>query len=166
MKIIDDDLLTPLSAEAAVRPRGRANWNLHPRLDDPIQRFCNAMQPGTYVRPHRHSGGDRWEVFVALKGAAAVATFADNVLAERVVIGAGGPNFGLEIAAGVWHSVASLAPGTVLFELKAGPYSPIADKDFAAWAPAEGDPAAEAFERWIRTGALGSAAPSMADPGL
>lgn len=49
----------------------------------------------------------------------------------------------------------ALAPGTVLFELKEGPYRPLGDKDFAAWAPAEGTVEAAALEDWLRTAAAG-----------
>lgn len=51
---------------------------------------------------------------------------------------------------GTWHTLAVLEPGTVLFELKPGPYLPLADKEFAAWAPAEGAPGTEAWEAWFR----------------
>ncbi len=159
MKIIDQGTLSRLSADAAGRPRRRANWNLHPTLDDPIQRFFNAMEPGTYVRPHRHDGANRWEGFFAIRGSAAIVTFSDEgALLDRVVIAADGDNLGLEIPPRTWHALASLQPGTILLELKPGPYEPMTDKDFASWAPEEGDPGAAAFEHWYREGALGSLA--------
>ncbi len=161
MKIIDRDTLSNLSAEASARPRRRANWNLHPTLDDPIQRFFNALEPGTYVRPHRHDEAHRWECFFAVRGAATVVTFSDDgILRDRVVIvgdGDGG-NLGVEIPPRTWHSLACLQPGTILLELKPGPYEPMTDKDFAKWAPAEGNAPCAAFERWFREGALGSRA--------
>ena len=51
----------------------------------------------------------------------------------------------IEVPAGTWHTVVVLEPGTVLFEFKQGPYAPLSDKDFARWAPAEGDPGAAAM---------------------
>jgi len=45
----------------------------------------------------------------------------------------------------VWHSVAVLSPHAVCYEVKPGPYSQATDKDFAPWAPHEGDPAAFAY---------------------
>jgi cupin fold WbuC family metalloprotein len=60
MKLLDNATLTELLATAADSPRRRANHNIHPVLEDPVQRFFNAMQPGTYVRPHRHSMPPRW----------------------------------------------------------------------------------------------------------
>jgi hypothetical protein len=47
-----------------------------------------------------------------------------------------------EIPGGEWHSVIFQAPAAVVLEVKAGPYQPQLDKEFASWAPAENDPAA------------------------
>jgi hypothetical protein len=47
----------------------------------------------------------------------------------------------------------------VLFEVKPGPYEPLNDKDFATWAPAEGDPAAAAFVDWYRRAMPGERPP-------
>ena len=135
MKLIDTKTLLELSTEAATSTRLRRNLNLHPQLDDPVQRFCNAMEPGTYVRPHRHSQVDKWELFLALSGSVAVLTFDDvGKVIDRIELSANGPVFGIEIAEYTWHTLVSLEPGTVLFELKRGPYQPLTDKDFAQWA--------------------------------
>jgi hypothetical protein len=84
MKVIDRDSLNRLSADAAERPRRRANWNLHPALDDPIQRFFNAMEPRTYVRPHRHDGAGRWECFFAISPRA-IGAGAEGALSEPLL---------------------------------------------------------------------------------
>jgi cupin fold WbuC family metalloprotein len=39
----------------------------------------------------------------------------------------------VEIPAGGWHAVLSRDVGAVIFEVKHGPYAPIADTDIAAW---------------------------------
>lgn len=87
-----------------------------------------------------------------MQGAIAVLLFDDQGrLTERVEIDAAGPNRAVEVPAGCWHSLVVLKPGTVLFEFKPGPYAAISDKDFAAWAPAEGEPGAAAMlERFQR----------------
>ena len=54
MKIINEQLLDETQAKALQSPRLRMNYNFHERLDDPINRLLNAMEPGTYLRPHRH----------------------------------------------------------------------------------------------------------------
>jgi len=63
------------------------------------------------------------------------------------VITEGGDKFGSEIAPRVWHCIIPLLPGTVVYEVKDGPYSPIDDKNFANWAPKEGDENCEAYIR-------------------
>jgi hypothetical protein len=43
----------------------------------------------------------------------------------------------LDCRGGVWHTFFALEPGTVIFEVKPGPYEMATDKEFALWAPAE-----------------------------
>jgi cupin fold WbuC family metalloprotein len=54
-----------------------------------------------------------------------------------------------EIPGGDWHSLVFHAPAAVILEVKPGPYEPELDKEFADWAPAEGDRAAELFVAWL-----------------
>lgn len=147
IKQITNDDLAALVQRAAASPRRRANHNLHPVLEDPVQRFLNAMEPGTYVRPHRHTTPEpKWELFVAMSGAIAVLLFDDaGVLTERVVVSAAGPVRAIEVPPGIWHTVVVLESGTVLFEFKQGPYAALTDKDFAQWAPREGEAGAPAM---------------------
>jgi cupin fold WbuC family metalloprotein len=148
--VIDNSLLTALSDAARSNPRLRQNHNIHTQLDDPVQRLYNAMEPNTYVRPHRHPGGDRWEFFQIVSGRAAVLTFEpDGKILEKIILSAAGPNVAIEIPGNSWHTIVSLQPGTVLFEIKKGPYQPATDKDFATWAPSEGESAAENFVQWF-----------------
>lgn len=160
LKRITQDDLQQLSRLAAGAARGRTNRNLHPEPGDAVQRFLNAIEPGSYVRPHRHADPPRWELFVGLCGSAAVLLFDDEASVQaRQLVGPSQQNRGLEIPAGVWHCIVALEPGTVLFEVKPGPYLPLSDKDFAPWAPAEGGAAAAAMERWLRSAAPGDRAP-------
>lgn len=53
MKIIDDNLLNLVSAQAKESPRLRMNYNFHQSLDDKCHRFLNAVEPGTKVEIHR-----------------------------------------------------------------------------------------------------------------
>ena len=148
--VIDTSLLSQLSETARSLPRLRKNYNLHTQLDDPVQRLFNAMEPNTYVRPHRHQGEDRWEFFQIVAGSAAVLTFQpDGKVLEKIVLSHGGPNVAIEIPGNTWHTIVSLQSATVLFEIKKGPYQPVTDKDFAAWAPTEGESAAERFVQWF-----------------
>ena len=151
MKRIDHQLLATLSTQAAASPRKRAHHNLHPRLDDKVQRLCIAMEPGTYVRPHRHMQPETWEILLILSGAVALLIFDDSGrVLERTELAAGGEVAAVEIPANTWHAVASLKTGTVVFEVKQGPYEPIAEANYAPWSPADGA-AAQRLEAWYRT---------------
>lgn len=146
-----------LVAQASGSGRRRKNLNLHESLDDPIQRFVNDFEPGTYVRPHRH--GDKWELFVLLQGAAAILTFDDDGrVQERVELNTVEGARIVEIPQATWHTLVSLAPATVLFEVKRGPYDPTAPAEFAPWAPGEGADQAIAFERNLRAAQPGTRA--------
>ena len=148
--------LHALVREAAASPRRRKNLNLHPAHDDPIQRLFNALEPDSYVRPHRHARTDVWELLIAVHGRFAALSFeTDGQVLNRIEFGADGDNLGVELPPGSCHAVVSLAPGSVLFEVKPGPHEPVADKDFAAWAPAEGDRAAPRFVEWYRRAVSG-----------
>lgn len=150
MLSITDDDLNDLTRAARAAGRRRMNRNLHPALTDQVQRLLNAFEPGTYVRPHRHDAG-RWELFLILRGRAALLAFDDHGrVAARHELAAAGPMRLIEVPGGTWHTLAALEPGTLLFEVKPGPYVPLTDKDFAAWAPGEGEQRAAAYEQWFR----------------
>lgn len=147
---IDARLLDDLSRAARQRPRLRLNHNLHEDYLEPCQRLLNAVEPGTYVRPHRHLDPPRPECFVLLRGSMVVLLFAeDGGIDEIIPLAANGPCWGADIPLGAWHSLVSLETGTVFFETKPGPYLPLADKDFAPWAPAEGRVEADEYLKFL-----------------
>ncbi len=160
MKQIDATLLDSLTRKAADSARKRMNYNLHPAPDDPVQRLCNAIEPGTYIRPHRHAGPPTWEVFIMLRGAAVLLFFDDRgEVIERTVLSAGGDVVAAEIAPGTWHTMASLEPGTVFFEVKQGPYVPPSGQNVAAWSPAEGMPGTVCLTAWYEKARVGDKPP-------
>ncbi|OHX13579.1 WbuC family cupin fold metalloprotein [Chromobacterium sphagni] len=138
MKTLNNQDLAALSAQAACAPRLRAHHNIHSELDDVIQRLAIAMEPDTYVRPHRHPGSP--ELLIVLSGALDWIEFdaAGETVVARYRLGEGGVRV-FEAPANTWHSVVSLEPGSVVFEVKRGPYQPIPATDLAEWSPAEGD---------------------------
>jgi cupin fold WbuC family metalloprotein len=147
---LDQALFDAVAAEARQAPRRRRNHNLHAE-PDLVQRFLNALQPGTYVRPHRHCRPDPaagFECFLVLQGAIGLLVLDEQgqVLA-RERLDAAGPLRGIELPQGTLHTLVALEPDTVMFELKQGPYVPTADKDFLASFPLEGTPEAVAQER-------------------
>ncbi|MBI1919922.1 MAG: WbuC family cupin fold metalloprotein [Geobacter sp.] len=141
MQIIDRKLLDEVSAEAVASPRRRKNRNLHPTDEFPCHRLFNAMEPGSYIRPHRHLDPAKDESMVMVRGRMGVLSFDEigTIVAARV-IGAGDDSFAVDIPHGEFHTVVSLEPGTVFFETKAGPYLPLTDAEKASWAPEENSP--------------------------
>ena len=63
---------------------------------------------------------------------------------------AGGEVVGAHIPAGVFHSLVALEPGSVFFEVKAGPYEVLTDKEWGGWAPPENDPAVPSYVEKLR----------------
>ncbi|MBK8598065.1 MAG: WbuC family cupin fold metalloprotein [Holophagales bacterium] len=142
--------LDDLSKRAAAAPRRRLNRNLHV-MDDPVHRLFNAIEPGSWVRPHRHLDPPRSETVIVVAGALGVVLFdGDGTVTEAVKLEAGGEVFGVDLDAGTWHGLVALAPGTVFFETKPGPYVAPGPEDRAPWAPGEGEPGAEAAEESLR----------------
>jgi cupin fold WbuC family metalloprotein len=161
MKQIDAALLDSLTAKAKESPRKRAHFNLHPELNDPVQRLCIAMEPEAYVRPHRHSDPESWEVLMILRGSLALLIFDDQgKVRERTVLAAGGEATAVEFPQNTWHAPVSLEPGTVVFEVKQGPYRPIVGANLAHWAPPEGGPEATRFPAWYRNAKIGDMPPA------
>lgn len=146
---IDQELFDAVAAGAAGSRRRRLNHNFH-APSDRVQRFLNVLQPGTYVRPHRHlreRPGEGFECFLVLQGEVGLLLLdgGGRVLrCER--ISAAGPLRGIELAEGVIHTLVALSADAVLMEIKQGPYQPAADKDFLAGFPLEGTEAASRQE--------------------
>ena len=146
MKIIDRKKLDSLSRAARDSARRRLNLNLHEQDSDPCQRLFNALEPNTYVRPHRHLDPSKTECFVAVRGRMALIVFNDAGDVRQVVpFGDGSDTIAVDLSADCWHSLISLAPGSIFFEVKTGPYDPLTDKHFASWAPEEGSPQAGSY---------------------
>ena len=152
LKRIDQALFDALAAQARRSPRLRCNHNLHAE-PDAVQRFLNMLQPGTYVRPHRHLRTDAtgFECVVVLQGAVGLLLLdAHGQVLQRERLDAAGPLRGAELAQGRFHTLVALAPDSVVFEVKQGPYLGAADKDFLPQFPAEGTPQAARQEQLWR----------------
>lgn len=161
LKIITGETLDRLTSGAAASPRKRLNYNLHGSSEDSVQRLFNAIEPGTYVRPHRHGYPSTWEVLYFVRGSAVFLLFdGAGMVLERLVLSADGPVYGIEMQPDAWHTVASLEQGTVFFEVKQGPYVPPAGSHVAPWAPAEGTADARRFEAWFRSAKDGDLPPA------
>lgn len=151
IRLIDDALLDDVSAEARASPRGRKNRNFHTDDAQPGHRLLNAMEPGSYIMPHRHLDPNKDETMVVLRGSLGLVTFDDaGAVVQTVKVSHDGTPMGMDIPHGTWHTVFALEPGTVFLEAKAGPYLPLTAAEKAPWAPAEGDPGAAAYLAGLR----------------
>lgn len=138
MKTIDMSLLQRMTEAAKASPKKRHTHVLSESYSDPVQKMINAIEPDSYVRPHKHFDPDRAEMFLILKGRMAVIIFDDDGnMKETHLIEAGGEKIAVDIAPAAWHMAISLESGSVIFEVKEGPYEPNTDKNWAPWAPKE-----------------------------
>jgi cupin fold WbuC family metalloprotein len=139
----DDELIAKAVAASRESARKRVIIPIHRTQDAEVQRMLNVLQPGTYIRLHKHPMAHAAESVVVLQGAIRFYRFSDDgAILQADTIRAGGVNCFTDIEPGVWHTFTVLEEDTVLFECKKGPYDPQTDKEFATWAPEEGTPEA------------------------
>lgn len=150
MKIFDVGYLEGLMAAAKSNPRLRQHRNLHQSYDDPCQCLFNAIDPQSYIRPHRHASDPKEERLFAVRGLMALLTF-DGFGKVVDIVRFGSEKYGDDLAVGVsipphiWHTVIALENKSILCEVKAGPFDPSQPKDLAAWAPGESTDRANDF---------------------
>lgn len=143
MKAFDSKYLDELIGQAKYSPRLRQHRNIHQSYQDACQRLFNAIEPDSYIRPHRHLSDPKCELLITVQGSLALVTFDDiggilNVLRMGSGHTGSAVTIGAEVPAETWHTVISLEPESILLEVKAGPFNPDAAKDYAPWAPVEG----------------------------
>lgn len=147
---IDKSLLDRVSQQARLTPRKRMNHNFHQSTDS-VQRFLNAIEPDSYIRPHRHINPNRDEVFLVLRGKGGVVQFNSEgqiTGVHKLDISQG--CWGVDIPGGIYHTIVAIVPGSVFYEVKPGPYNPDADKGFAPWAPPEGSESAVPYLAYLK----------------
>lgn len=149
----DAAILDELTRRAVASPRLRQHHNIHTSYADLCQRLLSAIEPGSYLRPYKHLVRPRSKLLVALHGLFAVMLFDEEGNVERVTpfgVGVGVSMVPMvEVSGDCWNSVLSLAHGSVLLEVKAGPFNPDEPHEFPWWAPAEGTPEAEEYARTL-----------------
>lgn len=149
---IDARMFDALSAQAQDSVRRRRNFNFHPTDHYPSNRLLNAIEPDSYVPPHRHLDPTKDETLFVLRGSIGVLLFdnAGTVVDQRVII-AGGDTVGIDIPHRVIHSLVALEPGTIAFEAKAGPFADRTPAELLSFAPAEASPGAVGYLAWMRS---------------
>ena len=127
--VINQALLDKLTEEAKASPRLRMNLDLRNSADDQSQRMLNAIEPGSPLPIHRHRHTS--ETVVCLRGRL-VWEFYDElerICTETIELSPNGQVVALNIPAGQWHTVRALESGSVILEMKNGPYEPLGEED-------------------------------------
>jgi cupin fold WbuC family metalloprotein len=141
---INARLIDSIIDQARTSPRKRMNYNFHPELSDPVQRLLNALEPWTYIRPHKHTTKE--ESFVLLRGTILAVVFNDDgSIRDHAVLSHSTGIQGIEFEENSYHMLTSLETGSVVFEIKEGPFVPHTEGSSAPWAPKEGTPEAKEF---------------------
>lgn len=122
------DLLDKLTEEAKKSPRLRMNYDLRNSADDKSQRMLNAIEPGSPLPVHRHVKSS--ETVIVLRGRLREIFYDDSgQVTEMIDMYPGGPEPVLQIPQGQWHTVEVAESGTVIIEMKDGPYEPLGPED-------------------------------------
>lgn len=126
---ITQAILDGLTAQAKASPRLRMNLDLRNSSEDGSQRMLNAIEPGSPLPIHRHRKSS--ETVVCLRGRL-VEEFYDDLeitCTESIELSPNGPVVALNIPIGQWHTARALESGTVILEMKDGPYEPTGAED-------------------------------------
>ena len=127
--VITQAILDQLTEQAKASPRLRMNLDLRNGESDQSQRMLNAIEPGSPLPIHRHKNTS--ETVVCLRGRLVEEYYdeLERICTDRIELSPGGPVVAVNIPAGQWHTVKALESGTVIIEMKDGPYEPIGPED-------------------------------------
>ena len=126
---ITQQILDELTAQAKASPRLRMNMDLRNSSEDQSQRMLNVIEPGSPLPIHRHQKTS--ETVVCLRGRLVEEYYdeLERICTEAIELSPNGPVMALNIPAGQWHTVRVLESGTVIMEVKDGPYEPTGPED-------------------------------------
>ena len=127
--VINQAILDNLTEQAKASPRLRMNLDLRNSDADQSQRMLNAIEPGSALPIHRHMKSS--ETVVCLRGRLVEEFYDDleRICTEAIELRPDGPVVALNIPIGQWHTVRALESGTVIMEVKDGPYEPTGPED-------------------------------------
>ena len=126
---ITQAILDKLTEDAKASPRLRMNLDLRNGEDNQSQRMLNAIEPGSPLPIHRHQKTSETVVCLRVRLVEEYYDELDRICTERIELSPNGSVVALNIPAGQWHTVRALESGTVILEMKDGPYEPIGPED-------------------------------------
>ena len=125
-------------------PKRRARINAHPGHEDALHEMVIAIEPASYIRPHRHPG--KSEAFHIIEGEVDIVVFRDDGAIEQIVSlsekGTTHP-FYYRMSEPRFHTLVIRSDLLIVHEITNGPFRP-EGTIYAAFAPAEDDVAAAA----------------------
>ena len=125
---IDQQFLDNLTEQAKASPRLRMNYDLRNNENDQSQRMLNAIEPESDIPIHRHRNSS--ETVVVVRGKIEEVFFdAAGRVTDSIKLNSEGPCFAINVPKGQWHTLHSLEAGTVIMEVKDGPYEPMKPED-------------------------------------
>ena len=130
---ITQAILDKLTEQAKASPRLRMNLDLRNSAEDKSQRMLNAIEPGSPLPLHRHQKTS--ETVVCIRGRLVEEYYdeLERICTEAIELSPNGPVVAVNIPAGQWHTIRALESGTVIMEVKDGPYEPIGPEDMLEW---------------------------------
>lgn len=139
-QLITRQILDEISIQARQSPRLRKNYNFHHSDEDICHRLLNAMEPGSYIQPHRHLDTNKDETLVVIRGKMGLIIFDDyGNIEKKALLELADHAMMVNIPHGKFHTWISFEERSVFFESKAGPFLPLTEEEKAFWAPKEGD---------------------------
>lgn len=89
LALVTEALVDEVVQQSQLTARGRMIAPLHRSHSDAVHRMLNAIQPGSYVRPHRHLDPAKPEAWIVLRGRLLFVHFHDNgAIDQHIVLGA------------------------------------------------------------------------------
>lgn len=128
MAALNNNIISSLITKATESIRHRMNYNIHESIEDSVQRMFHAIEPESEFPITRHPNAS--ETLIAIRGRLQITIYNEQKdVIDKVTIAPMSDNIGYHIPSGTWHRVNSLKHGTVVFETREGPYSPVAEED-------------------------------------
>lgn len=149
-EFISQQILDQILLQAKQSPRLRKNYNFHTSDEDICHRLLNAMEPNSYIQPHRHLDINKDETLAVVRGKMGLIIFDnDGTIKEKAVLEPTGDMMMANIPHGTFHTLISVGP-SVFFESKGGPFIPLTQDEKAHWAPHEGDESAIEYLMFLK----------------
>ena len=132
---IGESELNALRAAVKASVKRRARINAHPDGEDALHEMIIAIDPTSYIRPHKHPG--KSEAFHIIEGEVDIVVFTEEGEIDRIVpLGppGSGRSFYYRMSTAFFHTLIIRSDVLIVHEITNGPFRPSATV-FADFAP-------------------------------